>query len=239
MAKYKEICDKHSIPVYGICGNHESYVNPIMNNLSELKIYTGTDLYYSITHGNDLFIFLGQPKGNTPMTDEALQWLSDTLNMNKGTRCFVIVHPPISSGNPAGLYTSNPIFGWWGSTKTTAFKNILTNHGNVTLFHGHSHTEFECQEVDAEANYSIKDGFNSIHVPSLSRTRYIENGVLSNYTNENSQGYIVDVYDGCIVLNGWDFIEGQYIPLGVYKIDTIFQTVAKNTFKDTTEVIKT
>ena len=25
MTKYKEICDKHAIPVYELCGNHESY----------------------------------------------------------------------------------------------------------------------------------------------------------------------------------------------------------------------
>jgi hypothetical protein len=35
-----------------------------------------------------------------------------------------------------------------------------------------------------------------------------------------SQGYIVDVYDDCIVLNGWDFIENKPIPLGTYKIET-------------------
>jgi hypothetical protein len=35
-----------------------------------------------------------------------------------------------------------------------------------------------------------------------------------------SQGYIVDVYDDCIVLNGLDLINNKYVPLGVYKIDT-------------------
>lgn len=36
----------------------------------------------------------------------------------------------------------------------------------------------------------------------------------------DSQGYIVDVYADCIVLNGWDFVNNQYVPLGVYKIAT-------------------
>jgi hypothetical protein len=35
-----------------------------------------------------------------------------------------------------------------------------------------------------------------------------------------SQGYIVDVYADCIVLNGWDFIGSKPVPLGVYKINT-------------------
>jgi hypothetical protein len=42
--------------------------------------------------------------------------------------------------------------------------------------------------------------------------------------NGESQGYIVDVYDDCIVLNGMDFISNKPIPLGVYKIDTILPT---------------
>ena len=218
--KYKEICDRHTIPVYGICGNHESYVNPITNNLNELKTYTGTDLHYTVTQGNDLFIFIGQPQGSTPMTDEALQWLYDTLEANRNKRCFIFVHPHISSGNPLGAYSSNPIFDWWGE-KTTVFKNILSYYKNTVLFHGHSHTKFECQEVDSEANYSEKDGFKSVHIPSLGRPRKITDGVLSGYINTESEGYIVDVYDDCIVLNGRDFIDNTIVPIGIYKIDTV------------------
>lgn len=237
-AKYKEICDKHSIPVYGICGNHESYVVPIKNNLAELKAYTGTDLHCSVAQGNDLFIFLGQPQGNTPMTDEALQWLYETLEANRNKRCFIFVHPHLSSGNPLGAYSSNPIFTWWG-TKTTAFKNLLNHYKNTILFHGHSHTMFECQEVDSEANYSTKDGFKSVHVPSLGRPRIVVNGVLGDYGNADSQGYIVDVYDDCIVLNGMDLINNEYIPLGIYKIDTTLQNIEANTFSDSTGIITT
>ena len=80
--KYKEICGKHTITVYGKCGNHESYVNPITNNLSELKEYTGYDLYYKIEYQNDIFIFCGQPSATIPMSDEAFTFLSETLSAN-------------------------------------------------------------------------------------------------------------------------------------------------------------
>lgn len=223
-AKYKEICVKHTIPVYGICGNHESYVNPITNNLTELKSYTGTDLHYTVSQGNDLFIFIGQPKGNTPMTDEALQWLQEILEANKNKRCFIFVHPHISSGNPLGAYTSNPIFDWWGA-KTTTFKNLLNQYKNIVLFHGHSHTKFECQELDSEANYSTKDGFKSVHIPSLGRPREIVDGELSGYLNTESEGYIVDVYNDCIVLNGINFNDNTVIPIGIYELDIAIQTV--------------
>lgn len=240
LAKYKEICDKHTIPVYELSGNHESYYGmSITDNLAKWETYTGKNvLHYSVSQGNDLFIFIGQPHGSTPMTDEALQWLYTTLEANRNKRCFIFVHPHISSGNPLGAYSSNPIFDWWG-TKTTAFKNLLTHYKNTMVFHGHTHTKFECQEADVSANYSENDGFKSVHVPSLGRPRNVTNGVISSYLESESQGYIVDVYDDFIVLNGMDFVNNKPVPLGTYKIDTTLQTIEANTFTDSTGTITT
>lgn len=216
-AYYKEICDKHTIPVYGICGNHESYVMAITNNLAELKYYTGTDLYYSVEQGDDLFIFLGQPYNVCPMSDEALQFLCTTLETNPNKRCFIFVHPHISSGNPVGAYKSNPLFQNW--THFNTFKELLRNYPKTILFHGHTHVKFECQEQDNGSTYSNQDGFHSVHIPSSSTPRDVVNGGLVNRHSE-SQGYIVDVYDDCIVLNGMDLVNNSYVPLGVYKITT-------------------
>ena len=88
--EYKRICDLHpNLPVYGVCGNHDSYVNPITNTLTELEQYTEHGLYYSINYGNDLFIFIGQPKATEPMNVEELQWLYELLEVNRNKRCFV------------------------------------------------------------------------------------------------------------------------------------------------------
>ena len=235
-ANYKEVCDKHDIPVYGICGNHESYVVQITNNLTELKSYTGTDLYYTMSYGDDLFIFIGQPKGASPMSDEALQWLYETLEANRNKRCFVMVHPHINSGNPMGAYKSNQLFQNWN--RLSVFKNLMSHYKNTLLFHGHSHTKFECQEQDPVATYSTTDGFRSIHIPSASRPRDVVDGELVNRDDEG-QGYIIDVYDDCVMLNGVDLINNKYVPIGVYKIDTSLQTITANTFKDSTGVITT
>lgn len=250
-AKYKEICDNHTMPVYGLCGNHESYVNPISNNLTELRYYIGCDLSFSIEQGNDLFLFLGQPNPGYVMSDEHFQWLSDMLKNNTHKRCFVFVHAYIEedSGDPCDV-RENSIFENWGTTKTNAFMNLLRQYDNVVLFHGHSHMKFGLQEVDSTANYTEKNGFKSVHVPSLATPRDIKytyvkrdaNGEVVE-TNETiipdtsgslgtlekmaskddpyaSQGYIVDVYDDCIVLNGWDFVNNNPVPIGTYKIDT-------------------
>jgi predicted phosphodiesterase len=231
MAKYKEICDKHTIPVYEICGNHESYYDmPITNNLDLLEKYTGKGvLAYTAEQWNDLFIFCGQHRMLHVMSEEDFTWLGETLEANADKRCFVFIHSHIDdnveggvedSGNPA-FARENSIFGYWGATKTANFINLMKQYPNVILFHGHTHIKFEAQEHDKEANYSDKNGFKSVHIPSLGvpRTLVSEDGTWEAADSE-SQGYIVDVYADCVVLNGWDFINNQYVPLGVYKIAT-------------------
>lgn len=221
--KYKEICDAHTIPVYGLCGNHESIQGKaITNNLTEMKQYLCTDIYYSITQGNDVFILLGQPNYNVVMSDDALTWLGNTLEANKNKRCFVFIHPYIEedSGDPLD-YRENSVFVDWGTTKTNTFMNLMRQYPNAILFHGHSHTKYECQQYDDNANYTERNGFKSVHVPSLGKPRDINPSTGETpEDNSASQGYIVDVYDDCVVLNGMDLVNNKYVPLGVYRIET-------------------
>lgn len=234
--QYKQICDKHSIPVYELCGNHESYVKAITNNLTELRNYAGAEMYYSVTQGNDVYLFLSQPSATVPMADEALQWLYETLETNRNKRCFIFVHPYLDSGNVNDIYGNN-VFEWWG-VKTTAFKNLLKHYKNTVLFHGHSHFMFECQELDKTANYTDEGGFRSVHIPSLGRPAYVSDGARVG-DDSKSYGTLMDVYDDCIVLNGMDFINNKPVPLGTFNINTTLQTIEANTFTDSTGTITT
>lgn len=229
-AAYKEICDSHSIPVYALCGNHESYYGmPITGNLNKLETYTGKGvLSYPVMYGNDVFILCGQNHGSSVMSDEDFTWLGTTLEANKDKRCFVFVHSHIDdnveggvedSGNPA-FARENSIFGYWGATKTANFLNLMKQYPNTILFHGHTHTMFEAQEYDKAANYSEENGFTSVHVPSsASPRRVVSADGTWEAANSESQGYLVDVYDDCIVLNGWDFVANKPVPLGTYKLE--------------------
>ena len=232
LAKYKEICDNHpNLPVYEIAGNHESYYSmPIADNLTKWGTYTGKNvLHYTVEYQNDIFIFCGHPRGGTPMTDEAFTFLSNTLSANSNKRCFVFVHPLWNddSGdvhvNGKGLYASHSSGGGatlseWG--KGTDLKNLLKQYPKAVLFHGHTHIKFEEQAKDKSLNYTKKNGFHSVHISSLGRPRDIIDNALV-YAPSESQGYIVDVYDDCIVLNGMDFVNNKPVPLGTFKIDTI------------------
>lgn len=223
-ANYKEICDKHTIPVYELMGNHESYYGmPISDNLSLMETYTGkSELSYSIEQGNDLFILCGQNHGSSVMSDDDFAWLGETLEANKDKRCFVFIHPYMEEDSGDAMdVRENSIFDdiYWGTTKRNTFINLLQQYNNVILFHGHSHMKFECQELDVNANYTERNGFKSVHIPSSAAPRDVDvenNKSVDDFSS--SQGYIVDVYDDCIVLNGMDLINNKPVPLGVYKI---------------------
>lgn len=237
--EYKSVREKHpNLPLYGICGNHENYNKSITENLTELEQYAGITMYYSITKGNDVFIFLSQPAGNKPMTDEALQWLYEMLESNRNKRCFVFVHPFVSdsdSGNPYGVYGNN-VFDWWGEN-TTVFINLMSHYKNTVLFHGHSHIHFDMQEKVKNAIYSEVLGFRSVHVPSLSWNRKIVDGASVNVGG--CYGYLVDVYDDYIILNGLDLLTNKSVPIATYCIDTTIQNINANTFVDSTGIIVT
>lgn len=229
-AQYQAIRGGHAIPVHALCGNHESYYSmPVANNLELLETYTGRGvLSYAVEQGRDVLILCGQPSPNAVMSDADFQWLGETLEANKGRRCFVFVHSHIDdnveggvedSGNPA-FARENSIFAYWGAAKTADFIALLQKYPNVILFHGHTHMMFGAQAIDPAANYSRENGFHSVHVPSLSVPRRLTaaDGTWVSAHGE-SQGYVVDVFPECVVLNGWDFVGGRPVPLGSFRID--------------------
>ena len=253
LALYKSIVDAYSPtkPVYAIPGNHENYDN---YSYGYLQTYTGYPLYYSFTVGNDVYIMVGHYGGYLGdgiggwerfVSHEELQWLYETLEANRNKRCFVFTHAlphEHGVGNPNNLYKSALIWYVNDGGIGQAFISLLRHYKNTILFHGHSHTRFWLQEIDKKANYSSADGYKSVHIPSLSVPRTLSDGALADVYAE-SEGYIVDVYNNCIVLNGRDFIDndadGHWLPIATYKIDTTLQTIPAGTFTDPTGVIQT
>lgn len=227
--EYRDVCALFpDMPMYNIMGNHENYNANITETLDELEAYIGTrEIAYYVEKGDDVFIFVGQSTNTRPMTDTHFQWLNDRLIEFKDRRCFVFVHSYIDdnavggiddSGNPCNA-RDNSIFGMSGTYND--FINLMKPFSNAIVFHGHSHLKFESQEFDKNANYTEKNGFRSVHVPSCGDPRTLLSNDGTWETDKNgSQGYIVDVYDDCIVLNGIDFSAREPVPVGVYKIDT-------------------
>lgn len=259
MASYKSDGDTYAptTPRYAIPGNHEHYST---YSYSYLEQYTGHPLYYSFEQGNDVFIMVGHYGGwyadsigwhsDETWSTEELQWLYETLEANRNKRCFVFTHVlphEHGVGNPNNLYVTagKPLL-WYTNDGGIgeAFISLLRHYKNTILFHGHSHTRFWLQELDAKANYSDADGYRSVHIPSLSVPRDpATDGIKLTDVYAESEGYVVDVYDDCIVLNGRDFIDndadGHGIGIATYKIDTPLVEIPEKTFTDSTGTITT
>ena len=231
LEKYKAVVDSHSstIPVYAIAGNHEFY-STVSNGY--LEDYTGKPLYYSFTHGDDVFIMCGcySDTYDGMFTTEFLRWLYETLEANRNKRCFVFEHffPPEDSGDACGVY------GWSFGTgeKSSVFLSLLKHYKNTVLFHGHSHLKFYLQELDSRANYSDAEGYRSVHIPSVSVPRDIVGGEMVE-VREGSEGYVVDVYENGIHLRGRDFVNERFLPIASYWIDTQLQDIQAGTWSET------
>lgn len=244
LAVYKNYVNTYSpnTPVYAIAGNHESYAEDWTQNGEEtvkslIETYTGKPLYYSFTHGNDVFIMVGICGDGSNFGVGGLQWLYDTLEENRNKRCFVFQHirPDDSCGNAYGIY-ANDI---WNGTQSVVFENLMKHYKNVIFFHGHSHLRFNLQTRTNLANLDEKYGKYSVHIPSLAvpRTGDITGANSRKELYAESEGYVVDVYENHIVLRGRDFVKGEFLPIATYCLDTTLQVIEANTFTDSTGTI--
>lgn len=238
LTQYKAIVDGYSAdtPVYAISGNHEAYSGGVTTD--KIQPYTGQPLYYSFTQDDDVFIMCGLYAwaNDYIFADSELQWIYETLEENRNKRCFVFFHvfPWGGSGNAGELYG----FDLFKGTQGEVFQSLLRHYKNTIFFHGHSHLKFYLQEVDPKANYSEVLGYRSVHIPSLAVPKDIEGSSLVT-VYADSEGYVVDVYEDCIMLRGRDFVKEKFLPIATYKIDTTLQTVEAGTYVDETGVINT
>ena len=237
LAQYKAVVDAYSAdtPVYAIAGNHEAYAaQPAL-----LEQYTGKPLYYSFTHGDDVFIMFGvisATEGNL-FEEGQLQWLYETLEVNRNKRCFLFEHiPPVECcGDVRNIY---PYTKMRDQTESVVFKSLLSHYKNVVFFHGHTHMKYDMQKYGYKANYDHALGCHSVHIPSLAVPRDVSG---DTYTTvyADSEGYVVDVYENGIHLRGRDFVKGQFLPIASYWLDTTLQTIPAGTYTDSTGTIKT
>ena len=227
LAQYKGIADAYAgnTPVYAITGNHEGMVANIENRIAT---YTGHPLYYSFTHGDDVFIMVGtiggeQYSNGVVFADGELDWLEGVLEANKDRRCIVFQHifagvlKEAVCGNANGIYNN---WCWHDTDECIRFENLMKKY-RVIWFHGHSHLRYALQSIAAYANYIASDGYYGVHIPSLAVPRDDADGDGSAETvYAGSEGCIVDVYPDGIHLRGRDFITGEFLPIASYWLET-------------------
>ena len=221
--------------VYAITGNHDAWNSNIE---SIIETYTGHPLYYKFTHGNDVFIMVGIKNDTDVFTTAELQWLYNTLEENRNKRCFVFQHTPRFDGSGGGVpnATSTPSYEMLLGTQGRVFKSLMSHYLNAIWFHGHSHTLFDIQKDSNIANYDKKFGIHSVHIPSISGAKEYD-GTKYVATYSTSEGYVVDVYENGIHLRGRDFVNGEFLSIASYWLDTTLQTIPAKTYTDNTGTI--
>ncbi len=239
LSYYKSIVDEYSkdTSVYVSAGNHEEY---LYSSSGYLENYTGNPMYYYFTHNDDVYIIVGIMSSHEDrlFMEGELQWLYEVLEANRNKRCFVFEHilTKEGSGDALNLLTSCKLSDYKTSV---AFKNLLSHYQNVIHFHGHSHMEFGLQQYSEDANYDNVFSRHSVHIPSLSVPRGVDESGSLKTLFEKSEGYVVDVYENGVYLRGRDFVNGKYLPIAQYYLDTTIKTIEPNTFVDNTGIIDT
>lgn len=218
LSEFKSRVDTYSpdTPVYAITGNHDGW-NASIEDV--IETYTGHPLYYSFTHGNDVYVMVGIKNDADVFTTAELTWLENTLEANKNKRVFLFQHALRFDGCGNPYPAVNPTYDMLNKDNGKTFTSLISAYPNVIWFHGHSHTAFECQKDNPIANYDRLFSIHSIHIPSLSSPRTF-NGAAYVSEYAESQGYVVDVYENGIHLRGRDFVRGEYLPIASYWLET-------------------
>lgn len=118
--------------VYHTLGNHEANSTQTYQNIFELPKVNGSNLYYSFTYGNAVFICLNSENaGSQAQTD----WLINTLsvaNINPDIKWKIIFfHKPFY---PIGTQNGpmNPSFGtWWKAFDDFGVDLIINGHYHI------------------------------------------------------------------------------------------------------------
>lgn len=212
--KYVEIINNYSngIPIKTIRGNHECYFDGGYDaNNTRYETYIGQPNYYEFIKNNDIYLFLSCMKENgNNLTSEQTTWLSQKLEQYKNNRVFLFTHYPYGEVGSIGniidkTQMSNP-----------QFLNLIKQYKSIVYFSGHSHTNFEAQTLNKNANIKkAEDICNRVHISSLARPRIWNGNELVN-SPEGSQGYLMEVYDNGILLKGYDFANQKYIAIAQY-----------------------
>lgn len=204
-----------------------------------------TDLLPIFEAGNDLDFTIELPDGSVMLylnqiyydynqttsrllDDYQITWLENQLEKYKDRTVFLFFHTFIdgeagdaqtSTGKEYGL----PLIS--GTVEYKHFNELFTKYKNVVYFSGHSHQSFDLQLMDPKAEnktnlYTNIDNNNGtfatmVHIPSVAATR---SGTGLTDAKNRSEGYLVRVYEDCIVLEGYDFVNNQNFAYATYII---------------------
>lgn len=229
-------------PIYEAIGNHELW-HSVSNGTRDFIKATGLSgslsssdkPYFEKTINGDHFIFMAleggfYPNKTTEFSTAQLDWLENLLQTynGDGNNIYVIEHALFDSygagDNPTHPYYDIPL----DSTNAShiRLKNLMQTYKDCIFITGHTHIGFSEQY-----NFSDNNGTSAqmIHNSSVGGVRYVSGDSLTkNYTQDGTEGYIVDVYDDAIIFNGANLYYNRINPNWCYILRTSNQVHTNN-----------
>lgn len=260
--RYQQILAEsfYSKPIYEALGNHD--VGTVWNkngdyyNDNEPFIKaTGLDSkaetilagkpYFEITEPTtgDHFIFMALEGGfytnkGTQFSEAQLDWLEGLLKKysTDGKNIFIIEHANIAGWGSGDKLTA-PYYYDLALDKNAAdvkrFISLMETYKECVIITGHTHLE-----LSAQYNYSDNSGTSAVmmHNSAIGGVRRLVNGTIDRSPVEGlSEGYLVEVYEDCIIFNGMNTCSDHIMPLCSYIIPFDTEAIEKPTEPATTE----
>ncbi|MBQ9742549.1 MAG: starch-binding protein [Ruminococcus sp.] len=243
--RYQKILadSSYANPIYEAIGNHD--VGTVWNknggyyNANEAYIKgTGLDStaetlkagkpYFEITEPTtgDHFIFMALEGGfytdrGTQFSKAQLDWLEGLLKKyyNDGKNIFIIEHANVQ-GWGSGDKLTTPYYYDLGLNPANAdvkrFVTLMETYKECVIITGHTHLE-----LSAQYNYSDNNGTSAVmmHNSAIGGVRWMDNGSVNRDDILGlSEGYIVEVYEDCILFNGANLYYNEIMPTCSYII---------------------
>ena len=234
-----------TMPIFTTSGNHEAKYTGFSKDwymeYTRGVVDYDSDLDFTFFDGNDLDYVIELPDGSVMIffhqiyydygsstsrlvTDEQLEWLEARLEEYKDRTVFFFFHTfmdeEVGDASISGNEYSLPMIS--STVEYKKFTEYFTKYTNVVYFSGHSHWAFDSQFVtpkpgktNYDKNIDNRDGSfaTMVHIPACSTPR-----VLVGSGNGRSEGYVVYVYDDCVVLQGYEFAKGEAFAYATYII---------------------
>ena len=235
-----------NMPIFTTTGNHESKYTGFSydwyKKYARNAVEYDSDLTCLYFDGNELDYVVELPDGSVMIyfhqvyydygkstsrlvTDAQLKWLGARLEQYKDKTVFFFFHTFMDE-QVGDASSANDEYGLPMISSTVEYKKFneyFTKYTNVVYFSGHSHWAFDSQLVtpkpgktNYDKNIDDKDGTYAtmVHIPACSTPR-----VLVGSGDNRSEGYIVHVYETCIILEGYEFVQGETFAYATYIIE--------------------
>ena len=213
-------------------GNYYNYNDPFIKGTgldSDINTIKAGKPYFEITEPvtGDHFIFMALEGGfytdrGTQFSTAQLDWLEGLLKKykNDGKNIFILEHANVQ-GWGSGDKLTTPYYYDLGLNRNSAdvkrFISLMETYKECVIITGHTHLE-----LGAHLNYSDNNDSSAVmmHNSAIGGVRLLIDGVIErkNVPLGTSEGYLVDVYEDCIIFNGANLYYNEIMPDCTYII---------------------